>query len=153
MNILDFKKIVESGNESFDAPIVLDSGVYDGHGAVLTARGGVVVANSKTYLKNITVEGNITVESGASDVAIQNCTLKAQGTAILSYADNVVIRGNVIEDADVAVRIAGGCNCLVAQIETDGDIRVESVNNCSVVLNTAKIYLQYHRAMFTLWII
>jgi hypothetical protein len=138
MNILDFKKIVESGNESFDAPIVLDSGVYDGHGAVLTARGGVVVANSKTYLKNITVEGNITVESGASDVAIQNCTLKAQGTAILSYADNVVIRGNVIEDADVAVRIAGGCNCLVAQIETDGDIRVESVNNCSVVLNTAK---------------
>ena len=129
----EFDKFV--GAPHVSEPIVLENGIYDGHGGVLHANGGIIIDRSGSILRNVTIYGSITVTG--RNAVIQNCRIKADAFAIFASGCDVVIRNNEI-DAPSAIMIEPGAeNILIAQNNTHGDVRIDGARNCSVVLNKA----------------
>ena len=96
----------------------------------------IIIKENNTVLKDLTVNGKITVE--ADNVSIINCTITAEDDAIISSGKYLTVRGNKITCPLAAVTLTSGSyNCLVAQNETDGEISVSAAHNCSVTLNRA----------------
>ena len=56
-----FEAICNGGEGIFDAPLSLESGIYDGNGAVLRLAGGLTLDGDNTVLKNFKIYGNVTV--------------------------------------------------------------------------------------------
>ena len=129
MNTQNFEKTFSEYN--------VKPGFYDGKGAVVTLDGGLSVMQDNITLKDFTLLGNISVLG--ANFTLENCTVKASGTAILSSGEGLILRGNVIEGAEISVALEGGSyNALVAQNTVDGDITVTDAFNSAVVLNSAK---------------
>ena len=103
------------------------------------AQNGAVVDYSapKTYiLKNLKVNGKITVLSNVSDVIVEGC----EADCIVSYGSYVEIRENKVS-GDVKL-FDNECS-LVAQNEVGGKISVCDSYNCSVILNKARVVIKY----------
>ena len=101
-----------------------------------TINENIIIKENNTVLKDLTVNGKITVE--ADNVSIINCTIIAEDDAIISSGKYLTVRGNKIICHLAAVTLTNGSyNCLVAQNETDGEISISAAHNCSVTLNRA----------------
>ena len=133
MTTQDFEKLV--GTPHVSEPIVLENGIYDGHGGVLHADGGIIIDRAGSILRNVTIYGSIAVTG--RNAVIQNCKIKADTYAIFASGCDVIIRNNEI-DAPSAIMIEPGAqNILIAQNNTHGDVKIDGALNCSVVLNKA----------------
>ena len=96
----------------------------------------IVIKENNTTLKDLTVNGSITVE--ADNVSIVNCTINADGDAIASSGKYFIAKNNKINAKGKAISLlAGSLNCLVAQNVTNSEISVTEAYNCSVILNSA----------------
>lgn len=96
----------------------------------------IVIKENNTTLKDLTVNGSITVE--ADNVSIVNCTINADGDAITSSGKYFIAKNNRINATGKAISLlAGSLNCLVAQNVTNSEISVTEAYNCSVILNSA----------------
>ena len=96
----------------------------------------IVIKENNTTLKDLTVNGSITVE--ADNVSIVNCTINADGDAITSSGKYLIAKNNRINAKGKAISLlAGSLNCLVAQNVTNSEISATEAYNCSVILNSA----------------
>ena len=96
----------------------------------------LIIKENNTILKDVTVNGSITVE--ADNVSIVNCTITADGDAITSSGKYLIVKNNKINAKGKAISLlAGSQNCLVAQNETNSEISATEAYNCSVILNSA----------------
>ena len=96
----------------------------------------IVIKENNTTLKDLTVNGSITVE--ADNVSIVNCTINADGDAITSSGKYLIAKNNRINAKGKAISLlAGSQSCLVAQNVTNSEIYVAYAYNCSVILNSA----------------
>ena len=128
MNVSDFEKLFENGEYTAETKFVLSSGSYDAKGVTLNAPFGVEIISSDVILKDLKVNGKITVLNNVSDVIIEGC----EADCIVSYGSYVEIRENKVT-GDVKV-FDNECS-LVAQNEVNGKISVYDSYNCSVILN------------------
>ncbi len=133
MNIQEFEKAISS--EHNESPIVLDSGIFDAHGRVIHAEGGIIISEGNTVLKNATVLGCVTVTGKGS--VIQGCRIKAEDQAIFVAGSDIVIRNNEIEAKAAILVEPYSERILIAENNTHGDIKIDETVNCSVVLNRA----------------
>ncbi len=128
---------VQNGDNHFSSPLSLESGFYDGRGAILKLDGGMSIMQDNITLKNFVIHGNISVIG--ANFTIVDCTVRASGTAILSCGEGFIAKNNKIEGAKTAIALEGGAyNSLIAQNEADGDITVTDAFNSSVLLNNAE---------------
>ncbi len=134
MNTFEFEKIIGSVHRG--EPIVLESGIYDARDGVIHADGGIIISEPDTVLKNATVLGCITVTGKGS--VVQSCMIKAESHAIFVAGSDISVRGCEIEAASAILIEPYSENILLAQNNTHGDIRIDGVTNCSLVLNKAK---------------
>ena len=130
MNVSDFEKLFENGEYTAETKFVLSSGVYESNGATLNAPFGVEIISSDVILKNLNVNGKITVLNNVSDVIIEGC----EADSIISHGSYVEIRENKISGD---VKLFGNECSLLAQNEVGGKIAVYDSYNCSVILNRA----------------
>lgn len=131
MNTIEFTN--QLGRLHTYEPIHLESGIYDGHGAVIHADGGLFIDSEGVTLKNLTVIGHVSITG--HDAIIQKCKIKSEGCAIRSSADGLILRDNDIDCAGNAIEIHGGKNILAARNNTHGNITVSDAYNCVVLLN------------------
>lgn len=110
----------------------------------------IVIKENNTVLKDLTVNGKITVE--ADRVSIINCTINAEDGAIISSGRYFTARGNKINCPLSAITLAqGSYNCLIAENETDGEISVSVAHNCSVTLNrSARITARNNKNVYVI---
>ena len=71
MNVSDFTKLFENGEYTTKTKFVLSSGSYDGCGATVNAPFGVEIIASDVVLKNLKVNGKITVLNNVSNVKVE----------------------------------------------------------------------------------
>lgn len=115
-----------------DGIYINTSGVYENH----TINSDVVIKADYVTLKNLNVNGKITVEG--TGACIFGCTVTADDNAIVSCARDLIVRSNKINCCKNSILLQGGShNVLIAQNETRGRILAGNAFNCAVILNDA----------------
>ena len=108
------------------------SGVYENY----TLNGDAVVNADNVTLKNLTINGRISVRG--SNACILGCTVTADDNAIVSCAKDFIAKNNKINCSKNAILLQSGSqNALIAQNETCGRILASNTFNCAVILNDA----------------
>lgn len=96
----------------------------------------IVIKENGTILKNLTINGSVTVE--ADRVSLINCDITAENDAVISRGKYFVAKNNRINCAGCAISLeSGSYNSLVAQNVTIGEISLTLGYNCSLTLNRA----------------
>lgn len=130
MNAAEFEKLIES-TASLGGTLTLDSGIFDGKGASVSA--DIVINGDDSVLLNLSVRGTVTAIG--KNVTVQSCKISADGTAVISSANGFILKKC---DINGSVEIqSGACNGLIAQNTVSGNISVNDGYNCSIVLNKA----------------
>ena len=90
MNTVDFEKLFENGEHTAETKFVLSSGCYDGRGATVNAPFGVEIIASDVILKNLKVNGRITVLNNVSDVIIEGCEARMVSIAVSTERESTI---------------------------------------------------------------
>lgn len=115
-----------------DKLILSGNGSYNCKNSTVVAAEGVVIENANGIaISNLTINGNVTVESSSSDVLIYKCNILGSVTV---GAKSCAVRASATKSITL---LPTALNCLVAQNDVEGDIIVSGAYNCSVILNTA----------------
>lgn len=137
MKAQDFNNMISNGSATFASALSLESGIYDGQGAVLNLDGGLTLMSDNIILKNFKINGNITILG--KNCSILSCEITTPLTAIISSGEGFIARGNKISGSESAIALEGGSyNSLVAENECEGKIILRDAYNTAVVLNSAK---------------
>ncbi len=124
MNPTEFKSTA-----SFPSSITLESGIYEN--AVVNS--DIIIKENGVTLKNLTVNGKITVTG--NDAVIAGCTITAEDNAISASGSYFIAKENTISCAGCAISVSNASNCLIASNKTDGGITLTGAYNCSVIMN------------------
>ncbi len=131
-----FEAICNGGEGIFDAPLSLESGIYDGNGSVLRLAGGLTLDGDSTVLKNFKIYGNVTVIG--KNCSIVSCEIESALCAVISSGEGLILRQNRIKGSTASVTLGGGSyNSLIAENECEGKITVSDGYNISLILNSA----------------
>ena len=137
---IEFVKLLSEGIESEktykiqDKLILSGNGSYNFKNSTVIAAEGVVIENANGLaLSNLTVDGDVAVESSSCDVLIYKCKILGSGSVTVG-AKRCTVRATAANSIKL---ISTAINCLVAQNDVEGVISVDRAYNCSIILNLA----------------